>query len=96
MESLEKLAEIFKALSDPIRLAILRVLAKQNLRKDICVGDLAKQLGTSQPNVSHHLKILKTSGLIQCQKRDNYAFYIVNAQRLEEITKLFRDQVFSN
>ena len=90
---LESVAEAFKALSDPIRLSIIRLLARQKMRKDICVGDLAKELGTSQPNVSHHLKILKSSGLIRCEKRGGFAFYLLHLERFREISSLLETQL---
>jgi ArsR family transcriptional regulator len=50
---------ILKALSDPLRLKSLKLPSKQSKRKDLRVCALADQLGVSQPNLSHHLKILK-------------------------------------
>ena len=87
MNRVDTLAETFKALSDPIRLTIVQLLARQSLRKDICVGDLARELGTSQPNVSHHLKVLKSSRLIKCEKRDHFAFYILDRKRFGELAE---------
>lgn len=51
----------FKALGEPTRLKILRMLAEQ----DLCVCDLEEVLQISQPRVSQHLKVLKQAGLVQ-------------------------------
>ena len=87
------LADTLKALGDPNRLRLLQVLSRQKTRKDIGVCELAKQLGISQPNVSHHLKILKLAGFIQCEKRENYAYYIPNPEKIDEITSTIRSEI---
>ena len=53
-----------KALSDPNRVKILKLLQQ----KTLCVCELQHALGLSQPNVSKHLKILEESGLVEFQK----------------------------
>lgn len=64
---------IFKALGEPTRLRILRLLAEQEL----CVCDLEEILQISQPRVSQHLKVLKQTGLVN-ERRDgqrrNFSF----------------------
>jgi len=58
----EALASLAKALAHPIRVQIVRILA----RTDGCVcGDLVNQLPVAQSTVSQHLKVLKDAGLIQ-------------------------------
>jgi ArsR family transcriptional regulator len=84
-ESIHAMAASFKALSDPVRLKILGELTNQHIRKDIGVCDLAKKLGLSQPNISHHLKVLKTAGFIKCRKQDTFCFYIINKDRIDEV-----------
>ncbi len=51
----------FKALGEPTRLKILRLLAEQEL----CVCELEEILDMSQPRVSQHLKVLKQAGLVK-------------------------------
>lgn len=92
MENFEGLAQALKALSDTSRLKLLKLISKQNLRKDLCVDDLAKALKISQPNVSHHLKILKLSGFIRCEKKDCYSYYILNRERLDEIASIIKSE----
>jgi ArsR family transcriptional regulator, arsenate/arsenite/antimonite-responsive transcriptional repressor len=85
MNEIDYVAESFKALGDATRLRLLEILTRQEYTKKHCVGGLSRQLGISQPNVSHHLKILKSAGLVQCAKRDGFSYYVVNKSRLSEL-----------
>ena len=51
--------------------------------RGICVCDLAERLGVSQPNASHHLKVLRSVGLIGCRRKGGYAFYHVDRDVLQ-------------
>jgi DNA-binding transcriptional ArsR family regulator len=55
------LDQTFAALADPTRRGVIDLLRKQPLR----AGDLAEQLGQSRPAMSRHLKVLRTTGLIE-------------------------------
>ncbi len=63
-----------KAVGDRTRLQILRVL----LRGELCVTDLARELGLAQPRVSHHLTILRNSSLVRDRRSGKRIFYTVN------------------
>lgn len=54
-------ATVLKALADETRLRILESL----LAEEKCVTDLARELGCPQPHVSHHLRILRDSGVVE-------------------------------
>lgn len=58
-------AQLFKALGDAQRLAILRSLADDSRS----VGELTARLPLNQPTVSHHLRILREAGLVRAQRR---------------------------
>ncbi len=60
----QECAVILRAVGDPTRLAILESL----LTHEKCVGDLVKELKRPQPYVSHHLRILRQTGLIEGQR----------------------------
>ncbi|WP_051585885.1 ArsR/SmtB family transcription factor [Caldanaerobius polysaccharolyticus] len=85
MEDILVLVDTLKALSDPIRLRILSMLLKQQKGDEYCVCDLAEELCISQPNVSHHLKILKSAGLVKCEKSEGCSYYVVNGGKLKEL-----------
>jgi ArsR family transcriptional regulator len=64
---------VFKALSDPNRLAILATLARAD--DEVCVCDFTAGLPLNQPTVSHHLKILRESALVTCERRGTWVYY---------------------
>lgn len=66
-------ASIFKALGDPYRLTILATLARAE--SEVCVCDFTAGLPLGQPAVSHHLKILRESGLVCCERRGTWVYY---------------------
>lgn len=70
-EALEKVAESFRALSDPTRLAVLQEL-KAGPRS---VGELVEAIGTTQPNISKQLRILLSAGFVVRQQRGAFAHY---------------------
>lgn len=72
---------VFKMLSEPIRLQIVDVLSCGEL----CACDLLKNLSIAQPTLSHHMKALIESGLVNVQKRATWMYYSVN---YESVTKL--------
>ncbi|MDF2652938.1 MAG: transcriptional regulator [Paenibacillus sp.] len=75
MISIEDLSETFKLLSDKTRLTILAMLKE----RELCVCDIVEILETTQPNVSQHLKKLKSGGLISETKRRQWVYYSLNA-----------------
>jgi ArsR family transcriptional regulator len=56
--------EVFKALGDPTRLKILKIVKDE----EKCICDIIPETGKSQPNVSQHLKVLKIAGLVNERK----------------------------
>jgi ArsR family transcriptional regulator len=69
----QALAARLKALADPTRLRLLDLLAQQP--EPLCVCDITPQFEQNQPTISHHLKLLREAGLIDCAKRGIWAFY---------------------
>ena len=71
-----------KALADPTRLMLLHLVARYpNL--SLTVGDLARQLGVSQPTVSGHLKQLRDAGLVRSERRGNRSYPRVDRPALD-------------
>ena len=95
MNDIESLADRLQALSDPVRLRLMRLLPCGDAPCEICVCDLADQLGVSQPNASHHLKVLRSAGLIRCQRKGGYAFYHVDKEVLQGTLSHLDNQLFS-
>ncbi|MEU5839608.1 metalloregulator ArsR/SmtB family transcription factor [Streptomyces diacarni] len=69
-----ELAKVFKALGDPIRLRLLSMIASR-AGGEVCVCDLTPHFDLSQPTVSHHLKLLRQAGLIDCERRGTWVYY---------------------
>jgi ArsR family transcriptional regulator len=67
-----ELAGRFKALSDPTRVSIVNRLSRAD---EVCVCDLTAAFGLSQPTISHHLRILRDAGLVDCSRRGTWAYY---------------------
>jgi ArsR family transcriptional regulator len=70
---MEKFIGQFKALSDNTRLKIIALLIEA--RSDLCVCELMDALEASHSNISRHLKILKTAGLVREMKAGKWAYY---------------------
>lgn len=73
MNVMEKYVDLYKALSDKMRLRIMWVLCQAN--QELCVCEIMDSLNENQYNVSRHLKILKNSGLVQERKEGRWVFY---------------------
>ena len=52
---------------------------------EVCVCDLVEPLGRSQPTVSHHMSVLVDAGLVTREKRGRWAWYRLDAERLEQV-----------
>lgn len=78
METDRELALIFKALTTPARIAMVRMLKNRAL----CVGALARKLGITPGAVSQHLRILKEAGLVKAEKRGYFMHYQLNHETM--------------
>lgn len=88
------LTEVFKGLSDPTRLNVLRLLAL-NPEHQLCVGAIAGRLGVTQPAVSQHLKVLKYLGLVKAN-RDGYRVHYAIDQEMLAHYKANIDTLFTS
>jgi ArsR family transcriptional regulator len=79
------MAQIFGALSDPIRLRMLSLVAAQD---EVCSCALEEPLGKSQPTISHHTRILAEAGLIVGEKRGRWMWWRVVPERLEDVARI--------
>jgi ArsR family transcriptional regulator len=79
----EHVAQLFKALADPVRLRLFADIAAQP--DEICVCDI-RDVGVSQPTVSHHLKKLREAGLIAAERRGTWVYYRVVPGALEALS----------
>lgn len=77
--------ESFKALADPTRRQILRLLRE----KDRTAGEIADFFNMSKPSISHHLNALKHAGLVQDERKGQFILYSLDSTVLEEVLGWF-------
>ncbi|WKX22412.1 helix-turn-helix transcriptional regulator [Streptomyces sp. HUAS CX7] len=88
----ERLALMLKAIADPTRLQIFRIIERAPAG-EACVCDLADCLGFRQPTVSHHLKIMTEAGLLNRERRGTWSWYSVNYDGLNKVRAILQPSV---
>ncbi|MFG2974404.1 ArsR/SmtB family transcription factor [Streptomyces sp. NPDC048331] len=86
-EAAAELSRMFKALSDPIRLRLLSLIASHE-GGEACVCDLIGPFDVSQPTISHHLKVLREAGLVGSERRGTWVYYWVLPEALAKLSAL--------
>lgn len=81
------LAPAFKALGDPVRLQLLSQIATAETG-EICVCDLTPAFDLTGPTISHHLKVLREAGLIDCERRGTWVYYWAVPTRIAALAQL--------
>ena len=88
MEKIEEFAEIFKALSDPTRLRLVKLLGDcmPGVCKGgpLCVNALSHRLGVTQSAVSQHLRILKHARLVRGERHGSFMHYSLDPSGTEK------------
>lgn len=79
----------FKALSDPTRRQILRLLRE----KDRTAGEIADFFNMTKPSISHHLSALKQAGLVLDERQGQHIIYSINTSVLEEVMGWFLEML---
>src|SRR5437870_10094311 len=80
----ERMADVARALADPVRLQLVDVLRQH--AGAVCVCELVPLFDISQPTVSHHLKVLREAGIVGSERRGLWAYYYVNRDAVEELS----------
>jgi ArsR family transcriptional regulator len=80
-----RLANVARALSDPVRVQLVDVLRKHAGR--VCVCELVPLFDLSQSTVSHHLRVLRDAGIVGYEKQGLWAYYFVHGEALEELSE---------
>ncbi len=83
-----ELANLFKALGHPARIAIVQFLLE---KKSCYCGDIVDELPLAQPTISQHLKELKTAGIIQGSIEGKSICYCLNPDIFEKIHQTCAD-----
>jgi len=80
---------VFKALGEPTRLKIIKLLAD----RELCVCDLEEVMQISQPRVSQHLKVLKHAGLVNERKEGQRTICSLNRSLLNQTINQFEEYI---
>ena len=85
----QEIVALFKALADPTRYEIFRLIAAQP--EAICVCHITDRFDVSQPTISHHLKVLREAGLITVSRRGVWAYYAADPHGLARLRSSVED-----
>ena len=105
MDHVEKVTELFKALSDPTRLKLVKLLSDQTLtmcqgncagQKFLCVNALAHELGVTQSAVSQHLRILRQVGLVAGERKGSFMHYALDESGIAQYKAALRQVLGSD
>ncbi len=80
----EDAAQLFKALGDENRLRIIEHICRQG---EVCACELLDKLDVSQPTLSHHMKLLRDSGLVSARKDGRWMHYSLDKARFDEAVR---------
>lgn len=86
----EDLAAVAKALSDPVRFRVYAFIASST-DSTVCACHLPGQLGISQPTLSHHLKKLVDTGIVQREYRGRWAHYSPRPAAVDALRSFLQD-----
>jgi len=85
-EQAADLARAFKALGDPVRLRLLSMITSAG--GEVCVCDLTGAFDLTGPTISHHLKVLREAGLVDCERRGTWVYYWPRPENLRRLSVL--------
>jgi ArsR family transcriptional regulator, arsenate/arsenite/antimonite-responsive transcriptional repressor len=80
-----ELAPVFAALSDPVRLRLLSIVASEG---EVCSCNLEGPLNKSQPTISHHTRVLSEAGLIVGEKRGRWTWWRIVPGQMQRLRDL--------
>ena len=80
-------APMFKALGDPVRLRLLSMIASAD-DGEVCVCDLTGAFARTGPTISHHLRVLREAGLVDCDRRGTWVYYRLVPDALSSLAGL--------
>lgn len=83
---------MLKALAEPVRLRLMSLIASHP-GGETCVCELAGAFELTQPTISHHLKVLYETGLLDREKRGVWVYYRVRAAALPDLRALIGQPV---
>ena len=82
----QRAAAVGRALADPKRLCVLEALAE----RERSVGELSRDVGCQVPNMSQHLAVLRSAGLVETRRHGSTVFYRLADPRVLEAYRLIQ------
>jgi len=82
-----QVAPLLKAIADPARLRLLSIVLSHE-GQEACVCDLTPYFDLSQPTISHHLKVLHETGLLDRERRGTWVFYKARPRAMAALVTL--------
>ena len=80
------MARVFKVLGDPVRLRVLSLIAARK-GGEVCVCEITDAFDLTGPTISYHLRLLRESGLVDCQRRGTWVYYWIVPDRLATLAQ---------
>jgi ArsR family transcriptional regulator len=87
---LDRVAQQFRVLGEPMRLKILQLIC----RKPLTVGEIVTATGATQSNISKHLALLASTGIIARQKDAQFVYYRLSNLLTMKLCELVHSQLF--
>ena len=81
----ERIAPMFKALGDPVRLRMASMIAA---KPEVCVCEITPAFDLSSGTISHHLKTLRDAGIVDSERRGTYVHYWIQPRALGALSAL--------
>lgn len=81
----ERIAPMFKALGDPVRLRMASMIAGH---AELCVCEITPAFDLSSGTISHHLRTLRTAGIVDCERRGTFVYYWIRLEALAAMSAL--------
>jgi ArsR family transcriptional regulator len=94
----KQLVAALRAIADPTRIRILQLLKQKGCcsidkQDGLCACDIEDQIKLSQPTVSHHMAILKKSGLVHAEKHGLWMWYRRNEKTFKELSQAIQGEI---
>jgi len=88
-EELDRVARQFRLLGEPMRLKIMQTIC----RKPLTVNEIVEATGANQSNISKHLSLLSSAGIITRQKEGQFVYYSLTDPMTLKLCELVHGQV---
>lgn len=89
-KNLKQIVKIAKALSDENRFKIFTTISEKG---EIACKEITSMFNLTQPTISHHLKVLMESGLIDFRKEGQWSYFYVNKVILDKYISILAEHV---